>query len=64
MRDASEKRTSERKDLIVRYTLFKIQIVILRQRREIEDMKREFANGEPAYSVTVNNVALIRKYKR
>ena len=36
MRDASEKQTSERKDLAARHTLLKTRIATLRQRREIE----------------------------
>jgi hypothetical protein len=64
MRDASEKRISEREDLVARYTLFKARVAILRQRREIEDMKRELAGGEPAYNVVVDSVAPARKHKR
>jgi hypothetical protein len=64
MRGASEERTSEREDLTARHALFKARIATLRQRREIEDMERELASDEPAYSVTVNNVVLTRKHKR
>ena len=64
MRDVSEKRISERKDLVIRYILFKTRVATLRQRREIENIEREFANGKLAYSVIVDNVVPARKYKR
>ena len=64
MRDASEERISEREDLTARHALFKVRVAILRQRREIEDMERELAGGEPAYSVVVDGVAPARRHKR
>src|SRR5450755_816560 len=64
MRDASEERISERKDLIARHTLFKTRVVTLRQRREIKNMERELAGGKLVYSVIINNVALTREHKR
>ena len=64
MRDASEERTSEREDLAARHALLKARVATLRQRREIEDMERELAGGEPAYSVAVDGVAPARGHKR
>jgi hypothetical protein len=64
MRGASEERISEREDLTVRHVLLKAQVATLRQRREIEDIERELAGGKPVYNVAVDNVVLIREYKR
>ena len=63
MRDVSEERISERKDLAVHYTLFKVRVATLRQRREIEDMEWELAGGEPVYSVVVDSVVPAREHK-